>query len=163
MELVTPRQINFGLWTATVLISAGTVAALIVGTRTTAVDPEGDVFATSTVHSASRAQDDLERYEPIWSRSLRGFDAVAVQTTQPIAQPASAVATTEPIAMPLTLVGTVGHSLALLRTSDGVVEVRGVGEKFAGAEVVSVEPSRVQVRFNGKVVTLTKPRPAGDL
>jgi hypothetical protein len=56
----------------------------------------------------------------------------------------------------------VGHSLALLATPEGGVVVRGVGESLSGAEVISVQPLRVDLRYNGKVVTLTKPPPASD-
>lgn len=71
--------------------------------------------------------------------------AVKPQATQPA-----------PSALRLTLVGTIGQSLAMLRTADGSVEVCGVGETVGGAEVVSVRPRRVEVRINGQLVALTK-------
>lgn len=62
---------------------------------------------------------------------------------------------------PLALVGTVGDSLALLRTSANVVEVKAIGEKLLGAEVLAVRSGEVDLRYNGKVVTLKKPPESG--
>ena len=38
------------------------------------------------------------------------------------------------------------------------VEVRGVGESLNGVTVLAVRPAEVDVRFNGQVVKLAKPR-----
>ena len=57
----------------------------------------------------------------------------------------------------LTLVGTIGTTLALLKTPTNTVEVRGVGESLNGVTVLAVRPSEVDVRFNGQILKLAKP------
>src|SRR4051812_48340886 len=135
---MTPRQINLALWTATALMSAGAAVALVAGTAAPVPNAASGPVAPRVANASHRQRDDIENVDPsdaIWSRPMRDLSSASAA-----AQPAAATA--DPNAMPLTLVGTVGRSLALLRTADGVVEVRGVGERLAGAEVVSVEPSR---------------------
>ena len=57
---------------------------------------------------------------------------------------------------PLTLVGTIGNSLAMLRTRDGKIELKAVGESVAGMTVVTISPSRVEMRYNGRLISLDK-------
>ena len=57
---------------------------------------------------------------------------------------------------PLTLVGTIGTSLAMLRTRDGKIELKGVGETVAGMTVVSISASRIELRYNGRLISLDK-------
>ena len=60
---------------------------------------------------------------------------------------------------PPALVGTIGDSLAMLKTSAGVVEVVGVGETLAGTDtqLLAVRPGRAEVRYGGQKLTLVKP------
>jgi hypothetical protein len=148
---MTMRRINLLLWTATALLmvaAAGIVAAAIVMPLATL----GSQMPAPDISAATQPQvDALEDYARIWSRSLRNLesrtDAPAVASTQPAKGPG------------LTLAGTVGHSVALLRTADGAVHVRAVGERLAGAQVVAIEPYKVELRHDGQTITLAKPRP----
>src|SRR5690349_4408186 len=117
MTLVTPRPINLALWSATTVLVCGAALALSASfPRPLATAQSNDEPPTvPRVAVAPQGNDDFKQYEPIWSRSLRNLTTVA-QAPQPTAQPAAATSIADPNAMPLTLVGTVGHSLALLKT-----------------------------------------------
>ncbi|HEV8607957.1 MAG TPA: hypothetical protein VGQ99_21660 [Tepidisphaeraceae bacterium] len=59
---------------------------------------------------------------------------------------------------PLVLVGTIGNSLAMLKTRDGKIELKAVGESVAGMTIVTIAPSKVEARYNGKLISLDKQR-----
>jgi hypothetical protein len=101
--------------------------------------------------------------EPVFPLRLRQSPGQAgnAGSTNPVTTPSRAP-DPAPVAAsdlpPYTLVGTVGDSLALLRGADGAVEIRGVNESVGGVEVQSIQPGSVRVRYNGKVMTLDKPK-----
>jgi hypothetical protein len=127
-------------------VVAGFVVAIDLPVAQRSIDP------ASTQPGEAARPDSLDRYKVVWSRSLRDLSPAAP----------AARATTDAGELHLSLVGTVGHSLALLQTPEGGVEVRAVGETLGGAEVLSVEPLKVELRYNGRIVTLVKPPPSDD-
>jgi hypothetical protein len=121
----------------------------------------GGASAAQTRPSPASSASLVASLEPVFELRLRQplGQAASVNTAAPApARPVDAapVATSE--LPPYTLVGTVGNSLALLRGADGSVEIRGVNESVGGVEVLAIEPTRVRVRYNGKVMTLDKPK-----
>jgi hypothetical protein len=158
---VTIRQTNLALRTIATLLGVAAVVVLVLGILTgrEMVLPEAAAAPSSDRDEIATPADPLQEFERVWTRRFQGPDRQTPQNELPEPAPIVAAATNESDPMPLTLVGTVGRTLALLRTTDGTVEVRAVGETLAGAEIVSVEPSRVEVRYNGRVVTLVKPEP----
>jgi hypothetical protein len=57
------------------------------------------------------------------------------------------------------LVGTIGNSVALVRTgAGGAIEVKGVGEQVNGAKIVAIRPMQVDVEVGGARMTIVKPR-----
>jgi hypothetical protein len=149
--MMTVRQANFGLWATAAMLFALAIGALVAGI---AMPVRLETQTVEIPQTGSRAPttvpDSLERYEIIWSRSLRALDV------HPGSLIATAAPASQPSDVPLTLVGTVGRSLALLRLADGTVEVISVGETLAGAQVLSIQPARVELEYNGKIVTLLK-------
>jgi len=59
---------------------------------------------------------------------------------------------------PLTLVGTIGNSLAMLKTRDGKIELKGVGESISGITILTITPAKVEARYNGRTISLDKQR-----
>lgn len=164
------RRTNSILW--------GTAAALgcaAVGVAATGLllpldgrsDDEADVVrqagpATRTASAGGPGLPPLESFAPVWTARLRRPFAVA-ETSPPasvVPTPAavrSAATAADQPPPPLTLVGTIGDALALLRAPDGSVEVRAVGESVAAATVLAVRPAQVDLRYNGRLVTLRRP------
>lgn len=125
------------------------VAAAVPGQRSK------DAVATMATTTAGGLPP-LAAFEPVWRANLRrslGEAAVAAPQTQ-AAQTAGAAAA----APPLTLVGTIGDSLAMLRTAGGTVEVRGVGETIGAAKILQIRPSQVELEIGGQKFTLQTPR-----
>ena len=153
------RRINQALWGLAATCGAAAAAVLVAGWMmplrpdgTSSADRDSAAPATS---SAPLPQ--LTAHEPLWSMRLQGDIGASAGSPPEQARPASEPAAPAPAGVPVTLVGTIGQSLAMLRDSDGAIEVRGVGETVAGVEVLEVRPARVQVRYNGEVITLHKP------
>src|SRR5690349_20741307 len=151
------RQINSVLWTvaATLAIGALTCALLTVLWPLHGVAEPGDV-AIATASTQPTSLPPLESLQTAANVPLRR--AVAVATTQDAANAPAASASETP---PFTLAGTIGTSLALLRTPAGQIELKAVGEEAMGAKVLAIRPSQVDVRFNGQSVTLQKPKEPG--
>jgi hypothetical protein len=97
--------------------------------------------------------DELERLvsKPLRA-SLAATPVVAGGTPDAAAPPAAFP--------PLVLVGTIGNTLAMLRTADGKIQVRSPGESIAGATVRSVSRERVEFDWNGRRVSITRAAPA---
>ena len=142
------------LWTASVLLcamAAGAVAWTILNpiesepvTLSAHAIPATNPTAMMNLPSPSDIQ-------PFLDKPLRHNFSSSSQTAITSAQPNSA----DP---PLTLVGTIGNSLAMLKTRDGKIELKGVGESIAGLTILTISPSKVEARYNGRVVQLDKQR-----
>ena len=158
---VTARQINLMLWTAAACLCGIAGLVLILGVMlpakvdatAAAVSPAGD---KRPVPSAQASLPPLESFESIWAKPLRRALVDAPVSAQPVLPAGSVVAA--PGAVPLTLVGTIGNSLAMLQSLSGAVDVKGVGQQLAGAEITAIRPGEVDVRYNGLALTLTKPK-----
>jgi hypothetical protein len=94
----------------------------------------------------------LSDIQPFLDKPLRHNFTGSTTTT--------ALATTQPSSaeLPLILVGTIGNSLAMLKTRDGTIELKAVGETVAGVTIVSITASKVEARYNGKLIQLDKQR-----
>jgi hypothetical protein len=46
----------------------------------------------------------------------------------------------------------------MLKTRDGRIELKGVGESVSGFTILTITPAKVEARYNGKVVQLDKQR-----
>ena len=147
---MTARRINLGLWPATTLLASAAVVALLTGIASPLATIDAGASNDISAAPATAATASLDQYALVWSRPLRDLSGKSEA-------PAPATSSDGP---ELTLAGTVGHSVALLRTRDGAIQVRAVGETLAGAQVVSIEPYKVTLRIDGKLVTLDKPRPS---
>jgi hypothetical protein len=158
------RRINLVLWSAVPLLGAGAVAAVVVALvwpleQPPPEQPRPARKLTVAAEDGAGALPPLSAFEPIWQSPLRrrlGNKAAAPTPAQAAA--AAAAASAAPVTdqpPPVTLVGTIGHSLAMLRRNkDNVIEARTVGEKVAGVEVLAVRPSQVDLRFEGRRITL---------
>jgi hypothetical protein len=98
--------------------------------------------------------------EPIWNLRLRAELSGSSAPVEAAPAPAFAAAQAVNANLPVTLVGTIGESLAMLQGAGGEVEIRAVGEAMDGIEILQVKPARVEIRYNGRVITLEKPREA---
>ena len=151
------RQINSVLWTAAAMlaIAAVTCAALtVMWPLSVGVQANGDASASASTQPSSLPP--LESLQAAANVPLRRDAAAA--TTQAVTASNSVPADTPPF----TLAGTIGTSLALLRTPAGHIELKAVGDDAMGAKVLAIRPSQVDVRFNGQSVTLQKPKEPGS-
>jgi hypothetical protein len=152
------RQINSVLWTAATVLAIGAVtcATLTVMWPLSGggVQPRRDQTASASTQPSSLPP--LESLQAAANVPLHR--AAAVATTQTVTAGSSIPADTPPF----TLAGTIGTSLALLRTPAGQIELKAVGEEAMGAKVLAIRPSQVDVRFNGQSVTLQKPKEPGS-
>jgi hypothetical protein len=80
----------------------------------------------------------------------------------PMTQAETAVTAPTPAASdgsppPVSLVGTIGASLAMLKTASNAVEVCAVGESVNGVTVLAVRPAEIDIRYMGRTLKLSKP------
>src|SRR4051794_8121463 len=140
------RKVNIGLWTLTAGLAAGAVVCAGLGILTP-VEGESDSPGTGTPVAATSqgslgSQLSLAEFEPIWRLSLRKS-----LSDGPVTAPAVADVAAAPTGVggPFVLIGTIGDSLAMVRTSTGVVETKGVGELVNGAKIVAIRTAEVDV------------------
>jgi hypothetical protein len=160
--MMNARQLNLTLWTlAATLAGAATIAlalGLFLPLRGLLPSANSVSSRAASTRPAARGLPTRDEVESIASLDLRR-PLVDAPATAPIleARPARAIlpASEQP---PLTLVGTIGSSLAMLRTAGGEVEVRGVGEEAGGVKVTAIRPAQVDIEFNGRPMTLDKPK-----
>jgi len=141
------------------MLTAGAGAVLAVGFLTPLPSPANDVASevratTTPQHAGDNQLPPVDSFDAAFKRPLR----VALTDTAPTTMtPTAPVAPSAAAPPPLVLVGTIGQSLAMIRTADGTVAVKGVGEQVGGADVLAIRPTQVDVRIGGKTVTLEKP------
>jgi hypothetical protein len=162
---MTTRRINAILWTAAATMSLAAAAALVMSFTVPLASPDGR--ASPTVSSPTTQPDspsamlpDMQSLEPVFNKHLRAnLDASAPAAASTVANATTAPAAGQPA---LVLVGTIGQHLAMIRTPDGVVAVKGVGEQVAGADVLAIRPTQVDLRIAGRTVTLQQPVESDD-
>lgn len=111
------------------------------------------------VEAPEKALPSLQAWEKVWAKPLQRPLRELADGSQDGATKATAVQKTPP--PNLVLVGTMvedGCSKAMFSTAPGVLDLKGVGEALGtapgGPEVVSIEPSKVVVRYQGELITL---------
>jgi hypothetical protein len=147
------RRINTFLWTGTALLCALAVAA-VAWTLLNPVQPESTAQWSHTIPTTNPTAmvnlPSLADLQPFLDKPLRhnltGAPTTAATTQQNSAEP------------PLILVGTIGNSLAMLKTRDGKIELKAVGESIAGLTIVTISPTKVEARYNGRLISLDKQR-----
>jgi type II secretory pathway component PulC len=99
----------------------------------------------------------LAQFEPLCRRPLRR----PLYDPPPKAKPAPVVVAQKPPPLNVRLVGTAlepDHSMAMLLTSRGTIEMKAVGDKLDdtpdSAELTSIEQDRVTLRYHGQTVRL---------
>jgi hypothetical protein len=151
------RQTNSVLWTAAAMLAIGAVACAsltVLWPLERVANADRDARVSPSTRPASLPP--LESLQAAANVPLRR--AATVATTQAIT--ASSISASD--MPPFTLAGTIGTSLALLRTPAGQIELKAVGEDAMGAKVLAIRPSQVDVRFNGRSVTLQRPKEPGS-
>jgi hypothetical protein len=165
---VNVRKLNLCLWTAAGICSATAILCAAWGLLAPIEVDEPAAPKSAARPATSQASPDtqlsLATFEPIWALDLR----------RPLTGPAMAAGTSDttqttdanpgpPTAAggPFTLVGTIGDSVAMIRTPAGQIEVKSVGELASGARIVAIRPMQVDVELNGQRMTIAKPREPG--
>lgn len=166
---MSTRRINLCLQLTAAVLALVAVLSLVAGlmvpvdAATVSVPVQRTVTATSKPASAPT----VESFAPVFARSFQAPPATATPTAVAAgtpAVPAAAPPPPDPVipVARLTLVGTLGESQALIRGPDGTVAIVEPGDDLEGATVLTIRPSQVDVRQNGKVLTLRKPPPPDD-
>jgi hypothetical protein len=154
------RRINLMLWTACAVFVAGAAVMVVYALLPVeiAVDVAPDRTRAAATTRSSTNTVDLAALEAIGKLPLRTGGNAEVAVT-----PKGTDANPQPTSTngQLTLVGTIGSSLAMIRTPDGAVEVRGVGESAGGAKITAIRPSQVDIEQGGQKFTLTRPKDPG--
>jgi hypothetical protein len=103
----------------------------------------------------------LASYETIWNTPLRQALGAALPQSAMPAQGATAApppgAGDGSAPLPVALVGTIGTSLAILRTPAHADEVAAVGDTVGGVTVLAVRPAEVEVRYMNRTIKLVTP------
>jgi hypothetical protein len=151
---MTSRRINLFLWTGAAVLCAMAVAA-IAWTILNPIDSEPLAQSTHTIPTTNPTAmvnlPSLSDIQPFLDKPLRhNFTGSAPTTATTSAQNSA-----DP---PLTLVGTIGNSLAMLQTRDGKIELKAVGESIAGLTILTIAPSKIEGRYNGRLISLDKQR-----
>jgi len=152
---MSSRRINAMLWSGAFVLAALTVL-LVAWAILSPVEPE----------ALEQARKLLPQTNPTNASGLPALSDVQALLDKPLRKNLNSAAPTTSVANlsnnanqpPLTLVGTIGNSLAMLRMPDGKIELKAVGESIAGMTVVAISPNKVDVRHNGKVISLDKQR-----
>jgi len=156
------RKVNLGLWTLTAGLAASALLCAGLGLFTpVAVDsePHGAGRRTAATSQGSiGSQLSLAEFESIWRLNLRK-SLTDAPVTAPIADAATTpAATAAPAGGPFVLIGTIGDSLAMIRTASGAVELKSLGEMVNGAKIVAIRPAQVDVESDGQRTTVAKAR-----
>ncbi len=152
------RRVRFSLPLITVAFGIASVAVIAwairwpydrraLATAATATPGRGDRPAEASALP-------LSKFEPIWKLDLRRPLADTLAPA-PATTPAVAAARTPPPGMKLA--GTIiepERSLALLVGASGKVELKSIGDRFAGAEVLQIDPGAVTLQHNGQPLIL---------
>ncbi|MDB5324244.1 MAG: hypothetical protein JWN40_5875 [Phycisphaerales bacterium] len=152
------RKVNLGLWTLAAGLAAGAIVCAGLGVLTPVeVDSDSRGIgrrAAATSQGSVDSQLSLAEFEPIWRLSLRKSLSDA-PVTAPISE---MTATPAGPGGPFVLIGTIGDSLAMIRTSSGIVEIKGLGELANGAKIVAIRTAQVDVEVAGQRLTIAKLR-----
>lgn len=160
------RKVNLTLWSLTTVLAGAAVLCAAWGLLMP-VEVEVDRAATSrNVPATSQASPDtqfaLDAFAPIWSLTLRKpLDDTTSSTTQKPDPATSAPTATAGAGGAFALVGTIGETLAMIRTPDGQIEIKSVGELANGAKILAIRPLQVDVEVNGERMTIAKAREGG--
>lgn len=160
------RQINFALWSGATAVSVAAVGSLLMAFMRP-LDHLKTSESSSGISSAKATTGpslpELSAFEKIWKTPLRQplGEALPNTPTTPVAV-TIAVPNVNPVTpmsanVPVSLIGTIGNSLAMLKTMSNSVEVCAVGDSLSGVTVIAVRTAEVDVRYNGQIIKLLKP------
>jgi len=160
------RRTNTLLFTAAIALFVAAGASLIAGlwlpleaaSVSQGVQPRAD--AQPSTRSSDRLPP-LTAYEAIATRQWRSPESsptIAAGTSTPAA-PAAADGSLPA----MSLEGTVGNSLAIIKLGDGSTILKAVGDEIAGARIVAISPSQVQLLRDGRPLMISKPMPTSSL
>ena len=156
------RMVNLGLRTLTAGLVAAAVVSACLGIFTPVEVSSGSDGVrrreAATSQGVGGSQFSFADFESIWRLNLR-----KALTETPVSEAvANGSTTTIPAAAaeagPFVLLGTIGDSLAMIRTASGAVELKGLGETVNGAKIVAIRPAHVDVESQGQRTTIAKPR-----
>jgi hypothetical protein len=156
------RKVNLGLWTLTAGLAAGAVVCAGLGVFTPVeVDAERDGLGRRTAAASQGSTESklsFADFESIWRLNLRKslIDAPASAPMADVSKTPVAAATAT--GGPFMLIGTIGDSLAMIRTASGAVELKGLGEMVNGVKIVAIRPAQVDVESDGQRMTVAKLR-----
>ena len=160
------KQINFSLWSGATAVSIAAVGSLVLAfiwPLDHQATPESTVKISGIKPTAGPSLPEISAFEKIWKTPLRQplGEALPNSPTTPVAV-ATVVPTVNPVTptsanVPVSLVGTIGNSLAMLKTMSNAVEVCAVGDSLSGVTVMAVRTAEVDVRYNGQIIKLSKP------
>jgi len=155
---MNPRRANQLLWMAAAGMALAAVGVIAAAVWVPLASETVEAAGTRQLSRGSRDHSlpPLASFEPIWQLRLR-HDMGATAGAQPVV--AADVAADS---APVTLVGTVGTSLALIRTADGQVKVTAPGERAGDVELIEVRAGEVIVRTGGQMTRLRKPQAANE-
>ena len=158
------RTVNLGLWTLTAALAVAAMVCAALGVFTPveigseSSDKRGRGAASSQASMGS--QFSLADFESIWRLNLRKSLADA-PVSAPVADAGTSPVTAGGTGGPFVLIGTIGDSLAMIRTSSGAVELKGLGETVNGARILAIRPAQVDVETQGQRSTIAKLRDRG--
>ncbi|HEX4793466.1 MAG TPA: hypothetical protein VH370_06725 [Humisphaera sp.] len=156
---MTRKQINLILWWAAGAAAAGAALclalAILLPIESSADSHERVAIAQLKPTNSTTPLPALNSFQSIWDKSLRGQLAQSDDAPPSGAAPSNVV-TSGDSGTTLTLLGTIGESLAMIRMPDGTTELRQVGEQIAGAQILAIRPYQIDIRLDGRTITIAK-------
>jgi hypothetical protein len=160
------RKLNISLWTLTAVVAAGGIVvagwAFVAPVEVAFDEPApAHKWTPATSQASPDAQLSLESLTPIWNLTLRKSLTDSAGNTATNTQQENPATMLDGSGAPFVLVGTIGDSLAMVRTAAGTVEIKGIGEQANGAKILAIRPWQVDIELNGERKTVVKPREPG--
>ena len=158
---MTRKQINLILWSAAGAAVAGAALCvsleILMPIESVADSHEHAAFAQTKPANSAATLPALNSFQVVWDKPLRGQLAQVDDAGPAGGAPANSnVATSTDSGTNLTLLGTIGQSLAMIRMPDGSTELRHVGEESAGAQILAIRPYQIDIRLDGRTITIAK-------
>lgn len=149
---MTVSRARFTLLTTATACAVASVG-LIALQWTTPVPPIRSASLPEAAPTDDAVATAIPTFTDVWDKPLR----------QPLAVAPTAAPKPEPtLDLAFKLIGTViepDHSFAIFQVAPGQIEVRRVGETAGVAELISIGPRRVTIRYNGQTRELLLPDP----
>jgi hypothetical protein len=146
------------LWTVSALMALAGTGAIVwsLTAEFSAKTSRDQASAATQPDGATATSDSVEQLEQIWKRDVRQ----SLNGAEAVIEPAAATPLSAPVTMSLKLVGTAvdtDKQCAIFTDPEQKVLICTVGQTAQGVKVLSIDPKKVVVEFQGQRLDLIVP------